>query len=150
VELVAPCFHSGLVVEKVGVRNWLFREHLVYETLLFGPPAPGRNTLIVLPKGSVVNFGSTPRILWTWLPPTGQYDWGTALHDGGYNGLLYAGRFVEGTLQLRSHIHLARHLCDKLMDEANEAVGVSERDRRILYHGCRLFAGGAYHGARHA
>lgn len=126
-----PYFHTPLRIEKIGPRDWRLLEHLVFESALLKGP-------LMVPAGAVVNFASTPRFLWSLVPPSGAYDFGCCLHDAGY----------RGTLQTMGgqRIRLIRELCDKLMDEANEATGVSGPIRFILYRGVRLFAAGAYKG----
>jgi hypothetical protein len=129
--VTAPCFHSALAVEKVSAYHWRLTQDLVFQSALL-------RGYVIVPKGSVVDFASTPRALWWLLPKSGQYDWGTCLHDAGYKGLL---RTMAG-----QRIHLIRELCDRLMDEGNEAVGVNIAQRKILLRGVRLFGGGAYKG----
>lgn len=131
--LVPPCFHTPLRVEKVAgtARDWLVFEPLIFESVLL-------RGFVVLPGGAVINFASTPSAIWTVLPPTGQYDYATAIHDGGYRGLL-----VTLTGQ---RIRLIRELCDRLMVECAEATGVSEAEQALLFGGVRLFGAGSYHG----
>jgi hypothetical protein len=133
--MTAPCFHSDLKVKKVGRYTWELLEDLVFESKML-------RGFLVLPKGSVIDFASTPRLIWWLLPKNGQYDWGTALHDGGYKGLL---RTRSG-----QRIRLTRELSDLLMDEGNEAVGVSGSERKVLLFGVRAFGGKAYKGVPHA
>ena len=131
--LVPPCFHTPLRVEKVAgtARDWRVYESLVFESCLL-------HGFVVLPAGVIINFASVPRGLWNLLPPTGFYDFGTALHDGSYRAQL---------VTLAGHpMHLIRELCDKLLLEACEATGVCEHERWLLYHGVRVGGGSSYHG----
>lgn len=118
---------TPLRVEKVGQYDWQFTQDLIYSSVLL-------QGLIVLPAGSVIDFASTPRFLWWLLPKNGQYDYGCALHDGGYRGLL---RTYQG-----QRIHLIKPLCDLLMDEANAAVGVAPSERAMLLKGVQWFGNG--------
>jgi hypothetical protein len=111
--VTAPCFHSALSVEKVSAYHWRLTQDLVFQSALL-------RGYVIVPKGS------------------GQYDWGSTLHDAGYKGLL---RTMAG-----QRIHLIRELCDRLMDEGNEAVGVNIAQRKILLRGVQLFGGHAYRG----
>jgi hypothetical protein len=131
--LVPPCFHTPLRVERVlgTARDWQLLEPLVFESALL-------RGFLVLPGGAVVNFASTPPIVWSVLPPTGMYDWATAMHDGAYRGLL-----VTLTGQ---RIRLIRLLADYLLLEAAEATGVSREARTALFHGVRLFGEPHYRG----
>lgn len=125
--MIPPCFVSSIRVEKVGRFDWRFTDDLVFSSRLL-------HGAVVLPAGSVIDFASTPRFLWSLLPKTGQYDYGCALHDGGYRGLL---RTATG-----ERIHLIKPLCDLLMDEGNAAVGVSEIERALLLRGVQWFGRG--------
>ena len=129
--LVPPCFRSPLRVEKVTARTWRVLEPLIFESV-------DLDGLVVLPAGALTNFASTPRFLWWLVPPSGQYDYGAALHDGGYRGTLQ----TEDGARMR----LIRPLCDRLFDEANRAVGVNAAIRWMLYRGVRLFGGSSYTG----
>jgi hypothetical protein len=125
-------FHSALEVRKVGEYKWLVLIDLVfYSAILRG--------YVVLPAGSIIDFASTPRWLWWLVPKSGQYDYGTALHDGGYKGLLKTGT--------GRGMNLSRELSDLLMDEANEATGVDNAIRLILLRGVQLFGSKHYDGA---
>jgi hypothetical protein len=129
--MTPPCFHSALRVEKVGRYDWRLTDSLVFESVLL-------KGFVIVPVGSVLDFASTPRFMWWLLPKTGAYDFGSALHDAGYKGLL---RTSDG-----KRIRLIRGLCDLLMDEGNEAVGVSLVERKILLRGVQLFGEHAYKG----
>lgn len=129
--MTPPCFHTALRVQKVGRYDWELTDDLVFESVRM-------RGLLMLPKGAIVDFASTPRAIWWLLPKTGQYDYGCALHDGGYRGLLQT---LDG-----QRIRLIRPLCDLLMDEGNEAVGVNPVARALLLRGVQWFAGGAYKG----
>jgi hypothetical protein len=125
--VIPPCFLSSIRVEKVGRFDWQFTDDLVFHSSRL-------RGVILLPAGSVIDFASTPRFLWSLLPKTGQYDYGCALHDGGYRGLL---RTVGG-----QRIYLIKPLCDLLMDEGNAAVGVSRAERVMLLKGVQWFGRG--------
>lgn len=142
--LEPPCFHSPCDVRKVGARHWMMLDHLVFESKWLGG-------LLVLPKGAIIDFASTPRFLWSILPKTGQYDYGTALHDGGYKRLLRSARWVPTMEQGRvvvigETVTLTREIADKLMDEANAAVGVKGWERALLFRGTRMFGWAHYRG----
>lgn len=129
--MTAPCFHSALRVEKVGAHDWRLLEDLIFESAKL-------RGLLVVPAGTVVDFASTPRWLWTLIPKSGQYDYGATLHDAGYKGQL---RTISG-----QRIRLIRSLCDELMDEGSAAAGVGKKTRAIMLAGVRMFGGGAYKG----
>ena len=129
--LVAPCFHTGLRLEKVGRHDWELTDPLIFESKV-------HRGLFILPRGSVIDLTSTPRAIWWLLPKTGQYDLAAAVHDGAYRGLLVT---IAG-----ERVRLIRSLADALMDEACEATGVSGWERRLLYRGVRLFGGSSYKG----
>ena len=124
-------FLTALRMEKVGRYDWRLTDDLVFQSARL-------RGLIVLPADSVIDLASTPRAIWWLLPKSGQYDYGVSLHDGGYRGLL---RTIDG-----QRIRLIRRLCDLLMDEANEATGVNDVERALLFRGVRLFGGGSYRG----
>lgn len=129
--ITAPRFLTALCNRKVGPRDWELTDDLVFESRDLGG-------IVVMPKGARYNGASTPRFLWWLIPPSGAFDYGVALHDGAYRGLLVTR---DGT-----RIRLIQRLADRLMDEANEATGVSLWERTILYRGVRLFGRPHYSG----
>ncbi len=120
-------FISDLDIRKVGAYKWKVLKDLVYYSVLLGG-------IVILPAGSIIDFASTPRWLWWLVPKSGQYDFGTALHDGAYQNIL-----VNEDWQ---RINVVKHLADLLMDEANKAVGVDEKTRLILLKGVQWFGYG--------
>ncbi len=83
--------------------------------------------VIVVPKYTVSDGASTPRLFWRALPPFGPY-WRPALmHDYLYQ----SGRFV-------------RSKCDRLFLEAMRSCGVGWFKAHVIYRGVRLGGWVAY------
>ena len=122
---------TPLRLEKIGDHLWRLLEPLVvYSARLRG--------ILVAPAGMVTDLASTPRFVWTFLPKSGAYDYGCVMHDGAYTGDLQT---QDGQV-----VHLIRLYADRLLDEVNEATGVSGASRWCLYHAVRVFSGSYFHG----
>ena len=78
---------------------------------------------ILVPAGFVTDFASTPRAMWSFLPPFGTYQKAAVMHD-----YLY---WTQGC---------TRKQADDILWEAMVESGISETDLRIIYAGVR--AGG--------
>lgn len=113
-------FHSPLRVENIdGLHVKLFQP-LTYRTDVEGIG------WITAPKGFVTDYASVPRGLWNLFPPNGKYAPAAVIHDYLYRRTL-----------------LDRKVCDRVLLEAMELLGVSWVTRQLIYRAVRLFGGAA-------
>ncbi|HAF44718.1 MAG TPA: phage tail protein [Gallionellaceae bacterium] len=83
--------------------------------------------VIEVPAGFVTDLASTPRLLWTILPPHGQYAKAAILHDYLYDNATGSKRYA-----------------DDVYLEAMEVLGVATWRRRVMYWAVRWFGKGNY------
>lgn len=99
-------------------RDW---ELLAPLTYISGP------LTVVVPKGFVTDFASTPRVLWPLVPPTGRYTRAAVVHD-----YLY-----------RSGV-TSRVLADAVFLEAMGVLEAKRWRRWLMYLSVRAFGWVAY------
>lgn len=80
---------------------------------------------ILVPKGFITDFASTPRILYPLFPPIGKYNKATLIHD-----------FLYSTKSDKYNID--RKKADKFFLQAMEVLGVRKK-RYLMYLAVRLF-----------
>lgn len=92
------------------------------------------------PKSSPTDGASTPAIIWSKLPPFGDYWLAAILHDSAY----------QNTLQLKdgTKAALQRDQCDELIREAMENSGVDDVTIEIIYDALRLFGQSSFNNDR--
>lgn len=120
----APGFWNEFVGKKKGWRTWEVMEDLVYMSVI-----PGVGTLVV-EKGYVTNFASSPRILWPLIPPDGSYTPASVVHDR-----LYSLRYD-------------RKIADAIFLEAMKASGTWMSVRYVMWAGVRLCGWTRYLGKK--
>ena len=76
---------------------------------------------ITVPAGSTSDGASTPREIWSFIPPFGTYWMAAFLHD-------YLYRYTQ----------LPKTECDSLLKEAMECLGVDPIERNAIYDGVAL------------
>ena len=111
-------FTTPLIV-KIHVDNPQERE--IYAPFTY--VTHGRR-MITVPKGFFTNFASTPRILWSVLPPLDHYGKATVLHD-------YLYRTPE--------LGYTKEEADLLLKEACEVLGVKRWKINALYYAVKYF-----------
>jgi hypothetical protein len=84
---------------------------------------------IVVPAGFVTDFASTPRALWSVLPPTGRYQLAAVVHD-----FLY---WDQGCL---------REQADAIFRVAMSESNVNPRERDLMWRAVRQFGQSAWDG----
>jgi hypothetical protein len=92
-------------------RNFTFVQPLTYVA------KDGR--VFVIPKGATTDGASTPKEIWPFLPPFGDYWLSSALHDCAYQNTLLVVNPQEASETLAN---LERDDCDNLYQEALESV----------------------------
>lgn len=81
---------------------------------------------IIVPKGFITDFATTPRILWSVLPPFGRYAKCAVLHD------YLCEEFHRGRIK--------RKEVDKIFLESMEAISIPFFTKWSLYLGVRIYA----------
>lgn len=71
-----PGFKSQFTATKVGRRNWVVAQDLVYVASL-----PHCELHICVPVGFKTDLASIPRLFWLIIPPDGSYTPAAAVHD---------------------------------------------------------------------
>jgi hypothetical protein len=85
--------------------------------------------LIVVPAGFVTDFASTPRALWSVLPPTGRYQLAAVVHD-----FLYWDQACQ------------REQADAIFRVAMSESNVKPRERDLMWRAVRQFGQSAWDG----
>ena len=111
-------FLDDLVIQWTGSNEWI----LVNELRC----VPNEGPQITVPAGLRTDLASIPRILWSFLPPTGLWARASVLHDWTYR-----------TRRFR------REKCDRLFLEAMQDDGVGSV-RHVIYRAVRAFGERAY------
>ena len=115
-------FTDELVVKSIGSK-W----ELVEPFTFYYKTAYGSITDVVIPKGFITDFASTPKILYPVFPPIGKYNKACIIHD-----YLYQNKA------------LPRKTCDLYFLQAMEVLGVSKWRRYSMYYAVRLFGKKSY------
>jgi len=87
--------------------------------------------LIVVPKGTVTDGASIPRVFWSILSPFGEYFKAALPHD-----FLYSS----------NNKTLTRKQADDILREGMEVLGVHPAKRFVIYRAVRLFGWRNYQG----
>lgn len=107
-------FLDDVVVRQHNSRYWKTENILRYK---------GNRETFTVPKGTITDFASIPRIFWNLIPPTGTYAAAAVLHD-----YLYATGIVS------------RKDADGIFRRAMKSSGTKTYLRLLMWFGCR--AGG--------
>ena len=121
-----PQFRSDLDVTQMDGQNWKLFSPLIYES---AEPLGE----IIVPAGFVTDFASTPRIVWTFMPKSGEYDAAAVVHDYLYKS--------GGKIGLKSYIKAD---ADKIFDEALKLLGTKQPVRGIMYAMVKAFGKGSF------
>lgn len=109
--------------------RWRLLEDMTFQTML-GP--------ITAPAGYVTDFASTPKVIWSFIPPFGPYAAAAVLHDWWYEKRLGEARFGP---------HLARKMADLQFYRDMRAADPEAKNRnRLMYNAVRLFGKSAWNG----
>ena len=126
-------------------RNWLILTPVVYLSK--------NGNIYIIPRGTSTDGASTPSIIWTKLPPFGDYWQSAVLHDSAYKNQLLvwpAGSMPDGipiTHEMTTTLakaNLSKDDCDNLLKEAMELSGVEQRIIDIIYEGVHLCGASSY------
>ena len=109
-------FLEPLNVTTEDGETWTVNESMDYEV-----GAVGSGERIIVPKGTLTDFGSVPHFLWSFISPIGKATRAFVLHDYLYQIQIYT--------RLRS---------DQILLEAMEVLGVGWLKRHTVYRGVRM------------
>ena len=109
-------------VRQVNSREWILLEDLEYHV---GSPDSG--DVILVPKGFVTDFASSPKWTWWLVPPFGRYSPASVLHD-----FLY-----------RNHIKTKQE-SDNIMLEAMIVMDVPRWQRNLIHWSVRTFGNSSW------
>lgn len=112
-------FTNEIKVRSIGNKWELF------EGFTFYFESKGKKESILIPKGFVTDFASTPRILYPFFPPIGKYNKAALVHD-----FLYSSKSDK--------YNISRKKADQFFLQAMEVLGVSKK-RYLMYLAVRLF-----------
>ena len=118
-------------------RNWTIVEPITYQA------ADGRT--FVVPRGARTDGCSTPKEIWPFLPPFGDYWLAAVLHDAGYQNTLLVVN-AQGTGQ--DIANLTQDECDLLFKEAMESLHVAPGQVEQIYLGVHTCGWRAYKNDR--
>lgn len=116
-------FLTPLLLEDTGRTDKAGRELFeLHEDLIYEIGENGTSICLVVPKGYVTDFASTPRFLWRILPPFGKHGRAAVLHDF----LCQCNNFSRG-------------VGDALFYEAMTSLGVASWRKVSMYLGVRFY-----------
>jgi len=120
-------FTTELVTEQIG-NSKFYRLLEGFEYHVGDYPS---DEIIVVPKGFVTDFASTPTFLHWLIPPNGKYGKASVIHDYCYETACYP--------KLRS---------DQIFLEGMEVLEVPKWKRESMYYGVVVFGWGAWYKHR--
>jgi hypothetical protein len=123
---VVPEFQSDLSCVQMTGQTWKLLSPLIYESA--GPLGE-----ITVPTGFLTDFASTPRMVWIWMPKSGQYDAAAVLHDWLYHN--------GGKLGPESY---TKAEADSVFEEALKLLGVGQPARWLMYKSVQMFGKGKF------
>ena len=83
-------FTTELVVEQIGDSKY----YRLLEGFEYHVGEYPSNEVIVVPKGFITDFASSPKILWPILPPRGEYGKAAVIHDYCYFIVFWISIFI--------------------------------------------------------
>ena len=104
-------------VRQINSREWILLEDLEYHV-----GNPNSDDIILVPKGFVTDFASSPKWTWWLIPPFGRFSPAVVLHDWLY----------------RNHFR-TRKEADGIMLEAMIVMDVPVWQRNLMYWAVRMF-----------
>lgn len=124
-------FKSQLTATKVGRRNWIVAEPLIYtfKNTYETPFSWSVLRSIVVPVGFKTDLASIPRILWLIVPPDGSYTPAAVVHDYIYR---------------KRHVKISRLNGDRIFLWAMKHCGTWAIVRYPIYWVVRLFGWMSY------
>lgn len=125
-------FTDPLHLEPLDEKRWMLVRDFTYHL-----GSKDSNKFVHIPSGFITDFASTPRILWSLLPPWGKYGKATIVHDYLCIHKSYTVHDLDGYIV--QHI-INRKQADKIFLEAMEVLDVNPVVRKLMYFGVRAYA----------
>ncbi len=120
-------FTTQLIVSpRMNGRDWELKKSFVYHI-----GSKFSRKYVVVPKGFVTDFASTPGLLWSWLPPFGHYTKAAVLHDW-----IYKTHWIN---------HYSRKKADQIFYEAMLVGKTPKWKAKMMYWGVRIGGWLAWH-----
>lgn len=116
-------------------RNLVFAQGLVFDW---------RGRRYQIPSGAKTDGASTPRAIWSEIPPFGVYAPATWAHDAGYQRTLQ----VQGADGVFVRADLSKEDCDSLLNDLMVTLGVPDAERITIYEGVRFGGQAAFDADR--
>lgn len=130
-QAISSRFHiSGGTFDQRSPRVYRVEKDMVYTN---------EHGTIYVRKGTLTDLASTPKIVWSFLPPDGPYVVPAIIHDA-----LYRGNYINP----KTGSVFTRKEADDLFDEMMEFVGVEEDTRKKVYSAVRHFGWKAWDDAK--
>lgn len=123
-------FESTLVVEKIGPRDWILVQDLIFYSIRY-------HGYVIAPAGFQTNFASIPRVLWALLPPVDRYDPAAVIHDAGYANALRTWN--------DQRIFTVKRVADDLFREGLIVCGVNRYQAWGMYQAVKHFGDAVGH-----
>lgn len=108
---------NKLLLTPSGFKTWELAEDFEIVT---------KQGTFIIPKGFITDLASTPRFLWSILPPFGRYSVAALVHDYLYR------------------IGYDKKLADKVFYELMIKHGTYKWKAKVMYYGVKLFGFKAY------
>lgn len=113
-------FKDPLIVESLETKWRLVNPFSFYYTI-----GDYKQFTIIVPADFITDFASTPKLFYPIFPPIGIYNKATIIHDYLYSKL--------------SQHQFNRKLCDKILLQAMEVLGVPKYKRLLMFWAVRIF-----------
>lgn len=114
-------FKQRVILEVEGKYTWILHKEFEYYR------TDNPNEIIQVPKGTVTDLATVPRILWSVVPPLGLYTKAAIIHDYLYQNAIKNKKYA-----------------DDVFLEAMTVAGVPKCRRWLMYQAVRIFGRGAY------
>lgn len=125
-------FTAPLHLEPLDEKTWMLVQDFKYYI-----GKKNSNRYVRVPAGFKTDFASTPRILWSLLPPWGQYGKAAIVHD-----FLCIHKEITNVDEdgYTSTEEISRKEVDKIFLESMKVLGVNRATRYAMYFGVRAYA----------
>lgn len=102
---------------------------------------PGKRIIVYVPSKFITDGASVPRLLWSWIPPLGNYGQAAVLHDYARSYGFYS---IDDDNNINSSVLSLQVLTTKQADdlflEAMEVLKVPKLKRTVMYLAVRAYA----------
>lgn len=120
-------FTKKLITEYIDGRDFAIHEPFAYRI-----GDENSQVVVNVPVGYVTDFASTPRFIWSILPPTGKYGKAAVVHDF----LCRYHKIMNGA----ESVYVSRQQGDDIFYEAMKVLNVPAWQRNTMYFFVRAYA----------